>query len=105
MIIKQIQDKKKRLFFFKLEILKKMFKILKILLLNNPKFKKFKSYIFYNLIKINKKINKISKVQINNRCIISNRNKGVYRHYSLSRIKMRELLQFGILPGYKKAAW
>lgn len=105
MIIKQFQDKKKRLFFAKLETLKKMFKILKIFLLNNKKFKIIRPFVLYNLSKINKKINKISKVQIKNRCIISNRSKSTYRHYSLSRIKMRELLQFGILPGYKKSAW
>lgn len=105
MLSKKIQDIKKRNLFFKLEYLKKIYKIIQINFLNNIKFLKKRAYLYLKILKIQTKINKISKVQIKNRCILSNRNKSVYRPYFISRIKLRELLQFGILPGYRKAVW
>lgn len=105
MIFKKIKDNKKRYLFFKLEYLKKIYKIIAINFLNNLKYYKNKKYYYTSLIKLQKKISKISKTQLKNRCILSNRNKSILKPYSLSRIKMRELLLFGILPGYSKAAW
>jgi ribosomal protein S14 len=105
MILKKIQDNKKRYFFFKLEYLKKIYKIININFLNNPLYKKNKKYFSIFLFKIQTNINIISKAQLKNRCIISNRSKSILKPYSISRIKMRELLLFGILPGYSKAAW
>jgi len=37
------------------------------------------------------------------RCILTNRSRGSIRPFNVARSKLRELLQFGILPGYKKA--
>lgn len=105
MLIKKIQDNKKRNFFFKLEFLKKIYKILVINFLNIKKYNTKKIYIYYKLLKLQAKINIISKTQIKNRCILSNRNKAVLRKHGISRIKMLEFLKFGILPGYHKAAW
>lgn len=44
-----------------------------------------------------------SKTKIVRRCIISNRARGSIRPFNVSRIKLRELFQFGIIPGYKKS--
>ncbi len=46
-----------------------------------------------------------SKTKIVRRCILTNRSRGSIRPYNISRIKLRELLQFGIIPGYKKSVW
>jgi len=46
-----------------------------------------------------------SKVKINYRCVLTNRPKSVYKPYGLSRSIFKELLEFGIIPGYKKAVW
>jgi len=46
-----------------------------------------------------------SKTQFSNRCIESNRSRGVLRTYSVSRMCLRESIQFGILAGYRKAVW
>ena len=46
-----------------------------------------------------------SKTQFTNRCIDSNRSRGVLRTHSVSRIRLREYIQFGILPGYRKSVW
>jgi small subunit ribosomal protein S14 len=59
-------------------------------------------YLFSN--KLNKlKFNR--KTKINRRCIFSNRNRGVLRPFNISRITFKELVYFGLLPGYKKAVW
>jgi len=105
MILKKIQDNKKRSLFLKLEYSKNIYKIIKINFLNNLKHSKNKKYYYKLLLKLQKKISKISKTQLKNRCILSNRSRSVLKPYSLSRIKMRELLLFGLLPGYSKSAW
>lgn len=46
-----------------------------------------------------------SKTKIVRRCILTNRSRGSIRPYNISRIRLRELLQFGIIPGYKKSVW
>ena len=46
-----------------------------------------------------------SRVRIRNRCKITGRARAVYRKFSLSRIKIRELSMEGVLPGVIKASW
>ena len=77
---------------------------MKITLLNQ-KLQVNKTFLLLKLAKLQKKITRISKIQLKNRCILSNRNKGVLSKYSISRIKMLELLRFGLVCGYKKAVW
>ena len=48
---------------------------------------------------------KNSKVRITRRCVINNRSRSVVRPFGISRIHLRELLQFGLVPGYSKAVW
>lgn len=43
--------------------------------------------------------------QIQNRCILSGRSKGVYRFCKLSRIRIRALSGKGLLIGVTKASW
>ena len=60
----------------------------------------------YNkLLLLNYFSSKISKTQLKNRCVVTGRGSGVNKYYSLSRIIMRDFIQFGILPGYKKSVW
>lgn len=40
-----------------------------------------------------------------NRCELSGRPRGVYRKFKLSRIALRELGSFGMLPGLIKSSW
>ena len=46
-----------------------------------------------------------SKVRIHHRCDLSGRPKGFYRKVRLSRIALRELANFGKIPGMTKASW
>ena len=60
-------------------------------------------------IKLQSKINDLprdgSRVRIRNRCELTGRARGVYRKFSLSRIKIRELSMSGALPGVVKSSW
>ena len=40
-----------------------------------------------------------------NRCAITGRPRGVYRKFGLSRVKIRETVNRGELPGVSKASW
>jgi small subunit ribosomal protein S14 len=46
-----------------------------------------------------------SKTRIHHRCELSGRAKGYYRKLKLSRIALRELSNFGQVPGMTKASW
>jgi small subunit ribosomal protein S14 len=39
------------------------------------------------------------------RCAITGRSRGVYRKFGLSRVKIREAVNRGELPGVSKASW
>lgn len=101
----KVKDNKLRQKFFLAEKKLKVNKFLTCNLLLNPnKTCTNRSATYYQLLKI-KKSQRISKIKLSNRCINSNRNKGVLRAYSLSRIVMREYLQFGVIPGFRKSVW
>ncbi len=59
-----------------------------------------KSELFNNIKQKN-----FSKTKIVRRCILTNRARGSIRPFNVSRTKLRELFQFGIVPGYKKSVW
>nr|AYQ94921.1 ribosomal protein S14 [Microspora sp. UTEX LB472] len=44
-------------------------------------------------------------VRLHNRCLITGRSKGYYRHFGLSRHLLREMAHEGLLPGVTKASW
>jgi small subunit ribosomal protein S14 len=46
-----------------------------------------------------------SKTRIHHRCEFSGRSKGYYRKVKLSRIALRDLANFGQIPGMTKASW
>jgi small subunit ribosomal protein S14 len=46
-----------------------------------------------------------SKTRVHHRCELSGRARGYYRKVKLSRIALRELSNFGQVPGMTKASW
>ncbi|MCO6186383.1 30S ribosomal protein S14 [Rhizobium sp. L1K21] len=46
-----------------------------------------------------------SKTRIRNRCEVSGRPRGYYRKLKMSRIALRELGNFGKVPGVVKSSW
>ena len=60
---------------------------------------------FVAQIKLAKLPRNSSKVRIRNRCELTGRPRGYYRRFNMSRITLRELASFGLLPGVKKSSW
>ena len=46
-----------------------------------------------------------SPVRLRNRCALTGRGRGVYRKFGLGRIKLRETIMRGEVPGVVKASW
>lgn len=105
----QIKDNKNRQAFLIQEKTKKIKKYIFINLLQKIKMSKNKQTdkILFSLLKLFNKNSSISnsKTKINRRCVLTNRNRGVFRPYGISRFVFRDFIHFGLLPGYKKAIW
>jgi len=43
--------------------------------------------------------------QLHPRCLISGRGRSILTRYRLSRIKFREMVSFGLIPGLRKSSW
>ena len=107
MLSAKIHDLKIRQAFLKIEKLKKLKKFLFIYLLNpttNITVSE-RNFLLISLLKKPIKYNFKTRIRMTNRCVLNNRSRGVLRPYGISRILMRDLMQFGILPGYTKAVW
>jgi small subunit ribosomal protein S14 len=46
-----------------------------------------------------------SATRLHNRCLVTGRPKGYYRHFGLSRHLVREMAHQGLLPGVTKSSW
>lgn len=102
----KLKDIKIRKRFFKLENFLKTYQFLFIYLKSNKTLLCDKNKTFStSFFKLLKKFQKTSKIKIKSRCVMSNRGKSVSKHFGLSRIYLREFLQFGIISGYTKAVW
>ena len=44
-------------------------------------------------------------IRIKNRCAITGRGKGLTGPFNISRIKLRDLVSKGLVPGVKKGIW
>lgn len=56
-----------------------------------------------SMLKQNKHIYSISRLK--QRCLISNRGHSVLPLFKVSRIKLRQLLDMGLISGLKQASW
>jgi small subunit ribosomal protein S14 len=105
MLSLKLKDIKHRKNFKKFEKNKKIEKFLFTNFLNNPINKKHSSFLNNAFLLKFDFSKKGSKTLIVQRCVLTNRSRGVFRPFSISRIYLRELMQFGFIPGYKKAVW
>lgn len=107
MLSAKIKDIKFRKSYFESEKKKLVNKVLFINLLNKKKYIKqnYNNKLTFSVLDnaVNKKYN--SKVRVTRRCVFNNRNRGVVRSFGISRVYLRELMQFGLIPGYSKAVW
>ena len=106
MLSVKIRDIKTRSSFYRVEKLKKVKKFLFINFLNNNKLNPlYRNCLLISLLKKKQKLKHKTRVKMSNRCVLNNRSKGVLRPYGISRILIRDLMQFGVIPGYSKAVW
>jgi len=106
MLFAKIKDIKIRKAFSKIEKFKKIRKFILINFLNKSFLTDNNRHSFLVSF-LNKTLKQTSrtKVRIVRRCALTNRNRAVLRPYNISRIALRELIHFGLLPGYSKAVW
>ena len=45
------------------------------------------------------------KIRVHNRCNLTGRPRGYMRQFGISRVMFREMANFGLIPGVKKASW
>lgn len=104
MFFAKIKDSKRRVQFSKLELKKTVAKFLFVNTLNNKHLSSvYKKKVISFLIKnINRKE---SKVKIVRRCVLTNRARVSNRILGVSRMKLKEMLKFGVVPGCQKAVW
>ncbi len=104
MLSSKIKDLKLRKKVHNTEINKNISRFMFINILNNKELtsdvkKKALVYLF-------KLLNKgESKTKIVRRCSLTTRSRVSYRKLGISRVKLREMLKAGVLPGYNKAIW
>ena len=103
---KQLTQYKKR------EKYLKIYKFLFIYLLNILQFKDLGSYTKTEITNLRRQFlflekisTKLSRTKLYRNCIMTGRSRGVFRPYGLSRCALKELIQFGRLPGYTKSVW
>ncbi len=56
-------------------------------------------------LQLNKLPRNSSKARQRNRCQVTGRPRGFYRKFKMSRIALRELAAFGMIPGVTKSSW
>ena len=56
-------------------------------------------------LKLHKLPRDASPVRLRNRCQITGRPRGVFRKFGLGRLKLRDLVMKGEVPGMVKASW
>ena len=101
-----VKNLKIRKYYYEQELLKKRDRFIRRQLLNTPKILNNKRYLYLILNLLSRKNSeKFSKSALKSQCILTGRNKSINKHYSISRILLRNLLRIGIVPGYKKSAW
>jgi ribosomal protein S14 len=94
-----IKDQKRRKQYFDIE---KTRIILKYLLQKNELHSKDRIFLTKKLEGLPKDS---SITRMRNRCVITNRGRGVLQEFRLSRLQLREMFSLGIVPGYKKSVW
>lgn len=92
-------DKKKRLSYLKYEFITN---ILKSLLICNSISIELKKHLFLEYLTLPKNS---SIVRLHNICYMTGRSRGNYRQLKISRIKLKELISLGKLPGFLKSSW
>jgi len=56
-------------------------------------------------IKLLKMNTNSSKIRLKKRCVLTGRASGIVGPFNISRIKLRDILGYGLIPGVQKSSW
>ena len=103
---KRVKDIKAREIFAKNEMLKKAQKFVFTNTLNKLLYeKKYDEYAKACQYFAMQKVENDSKTKIVNRCVATNRSRGAIRPFGINRVMLKDMLEQGLVPGWKKASW
>jgi ribosomal protein S14 len=103
MLHSKVKDLKHRKQFFKIEKTRIVDIFVFRNLVANPLLSvELKKNIFFKFY--SKKKSRV-KNRLVRRCVLTNRGRGSLQDFKISRSLLRELMGFGIIPGYKKSVW
>ena len=107
MLSTKIKDLKHRKLYQQIEYSKLINKFVFINLLNKNKLflNSNRHWILFKVLRKKILLKHRSKTKLVRRCVLTNRNRGTFQAFNLSRSILREYMSFGIIPGYKKAVW
>jgi ribosomal protein S14 len=107
MLFSKLNDFKLRQKFLKNEYKIKIQKYIFINLINKFKIRSQKLLSLNKSLYFNKlvKPHNATKSKIVRRCIFTYSAKNQVKSYNLSRSVLRNLMHFGLIPGYRKAVW
>ena len=104
MILSKNKDKALRQKLLKLEVDKKQLKVLFIKLMNDATLKNDQKKIILKYF--NSKLQKkSSKSKLMKRCLLTSKSRLMYKRFKVSRVKLKDMLDYGLIPGYNKAVW
>lgn len=104
MILSKNKDKALRQKLLRLEVNKKQIKILFIKLMNDNTLKNEQKKVILKYF--NSKLQKkSSKSKLLKRCLITSKSRLMYKRFKISRVKLKDMLDYGLIPGYSKAVW
>lgn len=104
MLLSKNKDRKLRKKLLMLEVEKKQIKILFIKLMNDSTLENKQKKLILSYL--NSKLQKgFSKSKIMKRCLLTGKARLMYKRFKVSRVKLKDMLDYGLIPGYSKAVW
>ena len=105
MLCSRINDIKNRKLFYRFEQNKILYKFLLSNIAGKVIKVKQKRVCHYKFLKQYNSSYRGKLPRILTKCILTNRNSKTFSSFKLSRLKLKDLLSFGAVPGYTKSIW
>ncbi len=105
MLCSRVKDIKNRKLFYRFEQNKILYKFLLANIAGKVLKVKQKRACQYKILKQYNRADFGKLPRILPKCLLTNRNSKTFSSFKLSRIKLKDLVSFGAVPGYTKSIW